>query len=119
MKLQKRMKRNRCGNQREELHAVFPHRVQNHAANKIDQHLGKALQFARHQPAGRPRHDHEDGDERHHHPHHDDGFVDGNIQAAKIDRNIVVQFKRMQRTFFHAPFRDASIDYCGHRCAIR
>jgi hypothetical protein len=40
---------------------------------------------------------------------HDDGFVDRNIEAAEIDRKVVVEFKRMQGTFFHGSFRDASI----------
>jgi len=49
----------------------------------------------------------------------ENGFVNRNIEAAEIDRKVVVEFKRMQGTFFHGSFRDASIDYFGHRCAMR
>ncbi len=119
MRLQNKNEQKQRGDQWEKFHAVFSHRIQNDAADKIDHHLSEALQLPRHQPPGGPCHDHEDGDEPHHHPHHDDGFVDGNIEAAEIDLNVIVEFKRMQGTFFHGTFRDASIDYFGHRCAMR
>jgi hypothetical protein len=79
------------------------HRIENDAPDKVHQHLGQILQLAWNEAARGTGHHHERRDEGHNHPHHDHGLIDGNIQPAEIDRNIVVQFKRMERIFFHRP----------------
>ena len=71
------------------------HRVQNSTANKIGQHLGKALQFARHEPAGEPL------QPRRWKPgatttHHDDGFVDEISRPPRLIRIWLLSFKQMK-----------------------
>ena len=49
-----------------------------------------------------PHHEHgHQGDDD---PHHDDGFINGNIHSTEGQGDPVVQLKRMKRTFFHGAF---------------
>ena len=61
----------------------MPHRVENDIADKFRNHFGHILQLGRHQLSGRGGLDHQHRNQRHDNPHHDDGFIDGNIKAAE------------------------------------
>ena len=88
----------------EKSHPLFAYRIQDDGANEVHHHFRHALQLAGHQLARRSCHHHQYRHDGNDDPHHDNGLIDGNIQSAEGNRNPVMKFKRMQRTFFHGDF---------------